>query len=136
MSIKIEKYSLYLIYNIVSFSKMAGKVEFSGEISWIWNSSQISRKVSYWENLLLFWNMYNKASAHLYTLRNNICTIKNNSPTNNHLMIVNNSYTRKRCEICSTLTIKTPECCSTIFIVNFEHISHFFLLFLLFTLNK
>ena len=48
--------------------------------------------------------------------------------------------TRKRCEICSKLTIKIPErreCrCSGIFRVNFEHISNLFLVFLLLTLNK
>ena len=72
-------------------------------------NSQISRKFSYWENLLLFWMMLNKASAHLYTLGNNIYTRKN-SLTNICLYIVNNSNTRKRWEICSKLTIKTPAC--------------------------
>ena len=41
---------------------------------------------------------------------------------------------KKRCEICSKLTIKTPErrqTCS-----NFEHISQLFLVFLSLTLNK
>ena len=42
--------------------------------------------------------------------------------------------------MCSKLTIKTPEQRqrrpSGIFIVNFEHISHLCLVFLLFTLNK
>ena len=38
------------------------------------------------------------------------------------------------CEICSELTVKTPD--SVIFIVNFEHISHLFPMFLLLTLNK
>ena len=46
----------------------------------------------------------------------------------------------KRCEICSKLTIKTPERRqwrrSGVFIVNFEHISHLFLVFLFLTLNK
>ena len=56
MSIKKEKFSSYLIYNIVSSSKMNEKTEpFSGKISWIWTCSQISRKFSYLENLLLFW---------------------------------------------------------------------------------
>ena len=32
-------------------------------------------------------------------------------------------------------TITTPECRSGVFIVNFEHISHLFLVFLLLTLN-
>ena len=52
---------------------------------------------------------------------------------------VNNRNTRSRCEICSELTIKTPERDdwrrSGIFIVNFEHISHIVLVFLLLTLN-
>ena len=53
--------------------------------------------------------MLNKVSAHLYyTLDNNIFTRKN-SPRNIYLFIVNSSNIRKRCEIYSKLTIKTPE---------------------------
>ena len=52
---------------------------------------------------------------------------------------VNNRTTRTRCEISSKLTVKIPEqrqwCRSGIFIVNFEHISHLVLDFLLLTLN-
>ena len=52
----------------------------------------------------------------------------------------NNRNTRERYEICSKLTIKTPErhhCRSfSGFIVNFEHVSHLFLVFLMLTLNK
>ena len=52
---------------------------------------------------------------------------------------VNNRNTRIRCEICSELTIKTPERRQWrrpgVFIVNFEHISHVVLAFLLLTLN-
>ena len=96
MSIKKEKLSSYLSYNIVSLSKMAGKTEFfSGKISWIWTFSQISRKFGYWENLLLFWMMLKKASAHLYNLVDNIYKRKN-SPTSIFLFIVNNSKTRKK----------------------------------------
>ena len=43
------------------------------------------------------------------------------------------------CEICSKSTIKSQErhwCRSGDFVVNFEHISHFFLLYLLLILNK
>ena len=62
------------------------------------------------------------------------------NPANIYLFKVNSKITRKRCEICSKLTMKTLErrqrCCSGVFIVNFEHISHLFLLFLLVTLNK
>ena len=50
---------------------------------------------------------------------------------------VNNRNTRARCEICSKLTIKTPERRqwrrSSVFTVNFEHISHLVLVFLLLT---
>ena len=56
-----------------------------------------------------------------------------------YLLKVNNRNTRTRCEICSKLTIKTPERhqrrCSGVFIVNFEHISHLVLVFLLLTLS-
>ena len=51
----------------------------------------------------------------------------------------NNWNTRTRCEICSKLTIKTPERHqwrrSGVFIVNFQHISNLVLVFLLLTLN-
>ena len=43
----------------------------------------------------------------------------------NYLLNVNYKNTRKRCEICSG-----------VFIENFEHISHLFLVFLLLTLSK
>ena len=43
-------------------------------------------------------------------------------------------------EICSKLTIKAPERrhwgCSDVFIVNFEHISHLFVVFLLLNLSR
>ena len=58
----------------------------------------------------------------------------------NYMFKVNNRNTRTRCEIYSKLTIKTPERClwrrSGVFIVNFEHISHLVLVFLLLTLSK
>ena len=53
------------------------------------------------------------------------------------MLKVNNEITRKRCEICSKLTIKTPERCPrrspVVLIVNYENISHLFLVFLLLT---
>ena len=49
---------------------------------------------------------------------------------------VDDRSTRISCEVCSKLTIKAPEQthwrCSGVFIVNFQHISHFVLVFLLF----
>ena len=60
-------------------------------------------------------------------------------PVGNYMFKVNNRSTRTRCEICSKLTVKIPEqrqwCRFGIFIVNFEHISHLVLDFLLLTLN-
>ena len=62
------------------------------------------------------------------------------NPTNIYLFKLNNRNTRKRCEICSKLTIKTtarrPWRRSGVFIVNFKYIPHLFLLFLFLTLNK
>ena len=56
-----------------------------------------------------------------------------------YLLKVNNRNTRTRCEICSNLTIKAPERRhwrpSGIFFVNFEHVLHLVLVFLLIILN-
>ena len=53
-----------------------------------------------------------------------------------YLLKNNNRNTRTRCEICSKLTIKTSERrWPGVFIVNFEHISHLVMVFLLLTLN-
>ena len=58
-----------------------------------------------------------------------------------HLLVkVNNSNTRKMGEICSKLKINAREWrrgnCSDVFIVNFEHVSHFLLVLLLLALIK
>ena len=62
------------------------------------------------------------------------------TPAGIYLFKVNNRNTRTRCEICSKLTINTPERRqwrrSGVFIVNFEHISHLVLVFLLLTLSR
>ena len=56
-------------------------------------------------------------------------------PASNYMFKVNNKNIRARCEICSKLTIKILERRywrrSGIFIVNFEHVSHLVLVFLL-----
>ena len=51
-----------------------------------------------------------------------------NKPINIYMFKFNNRNTRTRCEICSKLTIKTPD---GVFIINFEHISRLVLVFLL-----
>ena len=62
-----------------------------------------------------------------------------NYPAGIYLLKVYNRNTQTRCEVCSKLTIKIPERRhwrrSGIVIVNFEHISHLVLVFLLFTLH-
>ena len=61
-------------------------------------------------------------------------------PVGIYMFKVKNKNTRTRCETCSTLIIKTPERRHWrqfgVFIVNFEHISHLVLLFLLLTLSR
>ena len=62
---------------------------------------------------------------------------ENSYPVVIHLLKVNNRNTRAKYKTCSKLTIKTPERRrrSDVSIVNFEHISHLVLVFLLLTLN-
>ena len=61
-------------------------------------------------------------------------------PAGNYMFKVNNRNTRTMWELCSKLTIKAPERRqwrrSGVFIVNFEHISHLVLVFLLLTLSR
>ena len=64
----------------------------------------------------------------------------NQFPAGNYMFKINDRNTRTRCKICSKLTIKTQERRhwrrSGVFIVNFEHISHLVLVFLLLTLSR
>ena len=53
-------------------------------------------------------------------------------PAGNYMFKVNNGKTRTKCEICSKLTIKNnARRRSGVFVVNFEHISHLALVFLI-----
>ena len=59
-------------------------------------------------------------------------------PSGNYMFKVNNKNTRTKCEICPKLTIKTERShwhCSGVFVVNFGHISHYALVFLLLILS-
>ena len=68
-------------------------------------------------------------TQHLLTQDN----VPSNVPEKIYLFKVKNEDTKKRYEICLKLTLKTPKRCqqnrSGVFIVNFKHISHFFLIF-------
>ena len=61
-------------------------------------------------------------------------------PAVDYMFKVNTRNTRARCEICSKFTIKIPQRrhwrCFSVFFVNFEQISHLFLVFLLLTLSR
>ena len=74
--------------------------------------------------------MLNKASAHLYTLDNNMYTRKTFTCSKSRIEI------QKTPEICLKLIKETPERLSTVSIVKFGHMPHLFLAFLLTTLNK
>ena len=80
-----------------------------------------------------------KGLCYLATMTTILFLCKTNCSTGIYLFKVN-SNNGTRFEICSKLTIKTPErrhwCRSGVFIVNFEHISHLVQVFLLLTLNK
>ena len=69
----------------------------------------------------------------------NITSVQTLDATGIYLLRVNYRNTRKRCETCLKVTIKTPERRqwprSGVFIVKFEHISHLVLVSLLVTLN-
>ena len=62
------------------------------------------------------------------------------NPTGNYIFKVNIRNTRTSCEICSKLTIKTPEWRywrrPGVFIGNFDHILHLVLVFILVTLSR
>ena len=76
---------------------------------------------------------------HLFDNCNNKIVHCNCNPAGIYLLKVSSRNTRARCEICSKLTIKISErrqwCRSGIVIVNFKHISHLALVFVLLTLN-
>ena len=61
-------------------------------------------------------------------------------PAGNYMFKVNNRNTSTRCEICSKLTITTPEQRqwrrSGVFIINFEHITYLDILFLSLILSR
>ena len=86
------------------------------------------------------YNIKNAQTSTSYLIATTQIVHVNYSVANIYLFQVYNRNTRKRCEIYSKLTIKTPERLhlrrSGVFIDNFEHILHLFLVFLLFILIK
>ena len=81
-------------------------------------------------------NSLNRFVTDIYFIVTKFCY----SPAGIYLLKVNKRNTRTRCEKCSELTVKIPERRhwrrSGIFIVNFEHISHYVLVSLLLILSS
>ena len=74
--------------------------------------------------------MCSPSSSQTARFQGNVCA---SFPVGICLFKVNNKKTRTRYEICSKLTIKTPE---RVFTVNFEYISYLALEFQLLTLSR
>ena len=112
------------------------------KIIWIWTCSQIFKKISYGEDLLLFWMMLNLVIFRLWVTT----FTQERAPQQIFTYSKSILETLKRREICSKLTIKTPERRSAVFSINLIHNTYTklsyiilftpFLLFLLMTLNK
>ena len=83
---------------------------------------------------------YSKSTIIVYILKQILRLVTEYQMNNWLTKVFNNNSTRKKCEICSNLTIKTPERRqwrhSNVCIVNFEQISSFFLMFLMTNLNN
>ena len=87
---------------------------------------------TYPSNIYLFEvnNYYYYYYYYYYYILKKILRLLTEYQTNTWLTkVFNNNNTRKKCEICSNLTIKTPERRqwghSNVFMINFEHISSF-----------
>ena len=109
---------------------------------WIWKFSPVNRHIlskcgkiqtRKTPNTVIF-----PAVLELMGKRHTMKSFYNSNPAGIYLLKINNRNARTRCELYSKLTIKTPEQRqwrrSSVFIVNFEHISHVALVFLLLTL--
>ena len=103
----------------------AQKMKFSSK-NFFSKCGQIRRKLRLWSHLL-------KKSLMENFIFCAVTQCRPQYPANFYMFKINNGNTRKSCEICSKLTIKTPERRrrSGAFIINFEHILHIFLVFLL-----
>ena len=90
------------------------------------------------EHKFVCWKVYyTQKSLQALSIKANKCSYalsQNKFTAYIYLFKVNNRKTRRRCEICSKLTIKIEERRQWgrfgVFIVNFEHITHLFLVFL------
>ena len=123
------------IWKIMSWllSDTAQKMKFSIK-DFFSKCDQIRCFLRIWSDLLKKFLMENFIFCVVWNMR-----LINNFLAGIYLVKINNRNTRTRYEICSKLTMKTPEWChwrrSGVFIVNFEHVLRLVLMFLLLTLN-
>ena len=126
----IRSYQCYWIKNCKRLQKKD-----SHWLNWFWNNTNLSFLKRYQSIWLSIFSKPDKSMRLLLLLPGKIRV----SPAGNYMFKVNNRNTRTRYEICSKLSIKISERHqwrrSGIFIVNFEHISHFVQVFLLLILN-
>lgn len=66
LSIKYQKVSSYQIFFVVSLSNHSWLEKQNLLVSWTWTCSQLVRKLTYWEYLLLFWMTSIKARLNCY----------------------------------------------------------------------
>ena len=93
----------------------------------LWWKTMYRRKKKGWLQLII--NYSESLACFLFTC----CYLL--KPSSTYLLKVNNINIGTSCEICSKVTIKTPEWYHGVSIVNFEHISQLALVFLLLILN-
>ena len=118
-------------------------VRLNSSIDFFFDSSvQLCAHITFFPNKLqsCFWSKVALSFKRDSAFRASLIRLNKILPADIYLLKVNNRNTRTRCEICSKLTIKKPEQRqsrrSGFFIVNFEHISHLVLVFLLLTLSR
>ena len=95
----------------------------------LWKRQQFTKMISLSSSSFSLYKSNGKSEKNVTRCDNNVVNI--------YLFKLNNRNTRKRCEICPKSTIETLEQRSSrYFIASFEHISHVFLVPLLWTLGK
>ena len=87
--------------------------------------------------IMRFWYKYRGSFFRQFLKNGKLLAV--NYPAGIYMFKVNNRNARTKCKICLKLTLKAPERRQWrrfgVFIVNFEHILHFVLAFLLLTLS-
>ena len=98
-----------------------------------------SKSVEYFFKLLFIFTQHFESNRNQVSGEQSLRYVPNFLPAGNYMFKVNNRNTRTKCEI-RTKLLKKPERHhwrrSVVFIINFVHISHVFLMFLLLTFSR